>query len=56
MNRLFKESVKGDEIINELRPLLTRFKQERTGAERFGDWVARTLWNEPAQPAVAAAH
>lgn len=55
LNRLYKESVKGDDLINELRPLLTRFKQERSGAERFGDWVQRVLWKETAQPAAPAA-
>jgi len=51
LNRLYKESVKGDDIINELRPLLVRFKQERTAGERFGDWAERSLWREAAAPA-----
>ena len=45
LNRLYKENVKTDDIVNELRPVLSRFKQERTGAERFGDFCARTLWS-----------
>ncbi|MDQ6632624.1 MAG: NADPH-dependent assimilatory sulfite reductase hemoprotein subunit [Verrucomicrobiota bacterium] len=46
LNRLFKENVKSEEIINELRPLFTRFIQERIGRERFGDWCERILWKE----------
>lgn len=46
LNRVFKEMVKDPEIIDELRPLLTRFASERQEQERFGDWVARTLWTE----------
>ena len=48
LNRLYKESVKMEEIINELRPLLTRYVQERIPGERFGDWCARALWKEQA--------
>jgi sulfite reductase (NADPH) hemoprotein beta-component len=46
LNRLYKDVVKDTDIINELRPLLTRYAQERVGAERFGDWVERTVWKE----------
>ncbi|MEO5802939.1 MAG: sulfite reductase, partial [Verrucomicrobiota bacterium] len=46
LNQLWKESVKIDELGNELRPLLTRFKTERIGAERFGDWVDRVWFKE----------
>src|SRR6185436_5969452 len=52
LNRLYKESVKTEDIINELRPLFTRFKTERDGSERFGDWVERVLWKEAAATAV----
>lgn len=51
LNRLYKDVVKDPEIVSELRPLLTRYSQERLGSERFGDWVARVLWQE--QPAIA---
>jgi sulfite reductase (NADPH) hemoprotein beta-component len=53
LNRLFRENVKDAEIINELRPVLTRFAGERLGTERFGDWCERVLWKET--PATAAA-
>ncbi len=48
LNRLYKDSVKGDDIINELRALLTQFRQQRTSGERFGDFCARVLWNQNA--------
>ena len=46
MNRLYKDNVKDPELVNELRPVLARFAKERMGAERFGDWAARVLWQE----------
>lgn len=46
LNRVWKETVKDTEIIDELRPLLGRFAKERQGRERFGDWAARVLWAE----------
>ena len=49
LNRLWKETVKDADIIPELRPLFARYAKERQGAELFGDWAARVLWNE--QPA-----
>ena len=52
LNRIWKDMVKDAEILNELRPLLTRYAAERTPSERFGDWVARILWAEqPGTPA-----
>jgi sulfite reductase (NADPH) hemoprotein beta-component len=45
LNRLYKDSVKADDLIGELRGLLERFKTERTQGERFGDFCARTLWD-----------
>ena len=49
LNRLYRDMVKDPDIITELRPLFTRYAQERLTDERFGDWVARVLW--PEQPA-----
>src|SRR5438876_9642360 len=46
LNRLYKESVKLEDITNELRPLLTRFAQERAPGERFGDWCERMVWQQ----------
>jgi sulfite reductase (NADPH) hemoprotein beta-component len=49
LNRLYRDMVKDPDIATELRPLFARYAQERLAAERFGDWVARVLWQE--QPA-----
>jgi sulfite reductase (NADPH) hemoprotein beta-component len=46
LNKLFKENVKNEDIINELRPVLARYASERNSGERFGDWVERVLWKE----------
>ena len=46
LNRLFKQNVKSDEILTELKSVLARFAQERNADERFGDWSHRALWSE----------
>lgn len=43
MNRLYKDSVKMDEIIPLLRPVFLKFFQERQQSERFGDFCTRAL-------------
>ncbi len=43
LNRLYREAVKDADIINELRPLITRYRQERQAGERFGDWCLRAV-------------
>jgi sulfite reductase (NADPH) hemoprotein beta-component len=48
LNRLYKENVQNAQIIDELRPVLTRYASERVGSERFGDWCERVLFQEPA--------
>lgn len=55
--RLVQENMKEAEILNDLRPVLTRFRDERQAGERFGDWAARVWWNDSpvAQKAAAAA-
>lgn len=57
LNRLYKENVKTEEFETVLRPILSRYAQERTQAERFGDWCERVLWKEgpAASPQAAAA-
>ncbi|MHB8519441.1 MAG: NADPH-dependent assimilatory sulfite reductase hemoprotein subunit [Limisphaerales bacterium] len=47
LNRLFKENVRTEDIINELRPLLTRYAGERRPGERFGDFCERAVLKEP---------
>ncbi len=44
--QLFRDSVKSDDIANELRPWFSRFAHERLGAERFGDFCERVLLRE----------
>ena len=46
LNRLYKESVKSDELLAQLRLLFTRFRDQREPGERFGDFSARILWHE----------
>ena len=48
LNRLYLESARDEELVPLLRQLLGRFAAERAAGERFGDWCARVLWNEPA--------
>lgn len=43
LNREFKASVKTEDLANELRPALTRWKAERQNGESFGDFAHRAL-------------
>ena len=57
LNQVFKDTVKDAEIEAELRPLLTRWKNDRLPGERFGDFCSRVVLPEQkiAGAAVAAA-
>ena len=46
LNRLYKDSVKSEDIINELRVVLARYVKERADGERFGDFCERVIWKE----------
>jgi sulfite reductase (NADPH) hemoprotein beta-component len=46
LNRLYKDSVKGDDLIAEVRALLTRYLEQRQVGERFGDFCRRVIWTE----------
>jgi sulfite reductase (NADPH) hemoprotein beta-component len=48
LNRVFKENVKGEDILTELRPALSRYATERKPGERFGDWSDRNLFTQEA--------
>jgi len=48
LNRIFKESIKNEDIPETLRPVLAQYVSERQTDERFGDWCARTLWTDEA--------
>jgi sulfite reductase (NADPH) hemoprotein beta-component len=56
LNRLYKDSVKGDDLLNELRQVLTRYRQHRAPGERFGDFCARVLWPEAAAASDLPSH
>jgi len=43
LNWVYKDSVKGEDLLNELRSVLARYVQERQSKERFGDFCHRTL-------------
>jgi sulfite reductase (NADPH) hemoprotein beta-component len=43
LNRVWKDMMKEAELETELRPIFTRFAQERQSGERFGDWAQRTV-------------
>lgn len=51
LNWLYKDSVKYDDIIGELRPLLVRYRTERKAGERFGDFCHRVVRGEVASSA-----
>lgn len=40
--RLYKESIKADDIPTVLRPILTRYRDERQAGEHFGDFCLRS--------------
>src|SRR6266704_458458 len=46
LNRLYKDSVKSEDIINELRVVLARYAKGRADGERFGDFCERVIWKE----------
>jgi sulfite reductase beta subunit-like hemoprotein len=48
LNWVYKDAVKGEDLLNELRPVLARYVRERQGKERFGDFCHRTLRNAAA--------
>ncbi|MEX0326352.1 MAG: NADPH-dependent assimilatory sulfite reductase hemoprotein subunit [Puniceicoccaceae bacterium] len=42
LNRLYKTSVKSEELTEELRPIIRRYATEREDGERFGDFCIRS--------------
>ena len=41
LNKLFRSSIKEDEILSIIKPLLKRYALERNEGERLGDFVIR---------------
>ena len=46
LNRVYRDSVKAEDLLNEMRTLLVRFKEQRQPGERFGDFCHRVVWSE----------
>jgi len=55
LNRLYKDSVKSEDLLKELGAVLQRFAAERQPGERFGDFCARVVWTEAKAEAKAVA-
>ncbi len=53
LSKLFKESVRSEDIVNELRPVFNRFAQERLAGERFGDFCQRVILSSGGAPVAA---
>ena len=47
LNKLYKPSVKSEEIVNELAPIIRRYATERREGERFGDFTIRAGYVKP---------
>ncbi|RIB01546.1 hypothetical protein C2G38_2127373 [Gigaspora rosea] len=41
LNKLYRENLKEDDILRELRPILERYAKEKINGEKFGDFVIR---------------
>lgn len=48
LNKLYRESLDEDGILAELTPILNRYAKERDADEKFGDFVVRSGYVEPA--------
>jgi len=46
LGKLFNQNVKSDEMGATLRPVISRYKNERENDEGFGDFCARVVWPE----------
>lgn len=47
LNRLYKTSVKAENLKEELRPLIESYAKDRKKGERFGDFCMRSGWVKP---------
>ena len=47
LNKLYKPSVKADDIVAELAPIIRRYATERQEGERFGDFTIRAGYVKP---------
>lgn len=46
LNKLYRENIGEEEILNTLRPILVHYQEERQEGEHFGDFVIRTGYVE----------
>jgi sulfite reductase (NADPH) hemoprotein beta-component len=46
LNRVYRDAVKAEDLLNEMRLLLVRYKEQRKPGERFGDFCQRVVWSE----------
>ncbi|MGF1453539.1 MAG: NADPH-dependent assimilatory sulfite reductase hemoprotein subunit [Opitutales bacterium] len=53
LNKLYKESLKENEILAELRQIIGRYAQERTTGEHFGDFCIRSGFVAPVNAAAS---
>jgi sulfite reductase (NADPH) hemoprotein beta-component len=44
LGRVYRDTVKEAEIVEVLRPVLSRYAVEHHSGEGFGDWCQRSLW------------
>ncbi|KAF2103278.1 thiamine diphosphate-binding protein [Rhizodiscina lignyota] len=42
MNKLYRASIKEDEILDLMKPMIKRYAKERDDGEKFGDWCIRS--------------
>src|SRR5690606_8911740 len=47
MSKLYKDSITVDQVIQELRPIISRYAQEREEGEEFGEFVIRKDYVKP---------
>jgi sulfite reductase (NADPH) hemoprotein beta-component len=42
LNKLYRSSLKEDEILEIMKPMIRRYAKERLEGEHFGDWTIRS--------------
>jgi len=51
LNKLYRDSVTHEQILDELRPIIQRYAKERNEGERFGDFTIRAGYVKPVHQA-----
>lgn len=47
LNKIYKESVNEEEIVETLTPMIKAYAKQRMEGERFGDFTVRMGWVKP---------